>query len=324
MKGSPPSVLVTGVNGFVGSALCRELAAIDVPFVAASRLGGSSQMAGLIDFRIDQLDADTDWRGALVANGVVVHLAARVHVLNEDSSEAENLYYETNVAATLNLARQAAAAGVKRFIFVSSVKVNGEGQNAPFTESDRPSPVDGYARSKWEAEKGLSEIAASSKMELVILRLPLVYGPGVKANFLRLISLVDRGVPLPFDGVQNRRSMIFLGNAVDAILTSLTAPGAKDHTFFLSDREDVSTPDLIRRLAIELGRPARLFYVPQALIELVGKITGRSEEIDRLLGTLCVDSNLIARTLGWRPPYSMQHGIAATVSWYLSLRGRGS
>lgn len=312
-----PAILVTGANGFVGTALCNELASRGNAFLAASRSESMFDAASATRLQISQFDADTDWSRALAAGGTVVHLAARVHVLRDDDQRIEDLYYATNVAATLNLANQAAAAGVKRFIFASSIKVNGEGRETAFTELDQPSPKDHYGRSKLLAEIGLRDIASSSGMEVVILRLPLVYGPGVKANFLRLMSLVDQGVPLPFAGIHNKRSMIFLGNVADAFLACMNSPNAANQTFLLSDGEDVSTSDLVRQLAAEFGRPVRLFRVPEPAIVLLGKLVGRSAEIDRLFGSMCVDSSLIRQSLGWRPPFSLKEGLAWTAEWYL-------
>jgi UDP-glucose 4-epimerase len=218
-----------------------------------------------------------------------------------------------NTVATLNLARQAAQVGVKRFVFVSSIKVNGEGRAVPYRETDAPAPEDAYAISKWEAEQGLRQIERETGMEVVILRPPLVYGPGVKANFLRLIQVVKRGWPLPLGAIRNRRSLLYLGNFVDAIRLCVEHPAAAGQTFLLDDGEPVSTPELIRALARAMGRPARLLAVPVSALEFAGMLLGRRAAVARLMGSLWVDGSAIRSRLGWTPLFSMEAGLAATV-----------
>ncbi len=246
--------LVTGATGFVGMALCDRLAASGYGVVPAVR-----SKSGLPnEVVVGNLDASTDWLPALIGCDAVVHLAARVHVMGDTAQNPLALYLATNTEATLNLARQAAEAGVKRFVFISTIKVNGEGCDAPYRETDVPAPEDAYAISKWEAEQGLQRIAADTGLEVVTLRPPLVYGPGVKANFLRLLRTVERGWPLPLGAIRNLRSLLYLGNFVDAIRVCAEHPAAAGQTFLLDDGEPVSTPELVRAVAHAMGRPARL------------------------------------------------------------------
>lgn len=303
-------VLVTGATGFVGTALRARLAMSGAEVTPAVRVP-----AGLPrEVVIGDLDASTDWRHALVGCDAVAHLAARVHVMNDTSGIPLVRYRVTNVVATLNLARQAAHAGVKRFVFISSIKVNGEGRDAPYRETDTPAPEDAYAISKWEAEQGLHEIARQTGLEIVILRPPLVYGPGVKANFRRLLDTVARGWPLPLGAIHNKRSLLYLGNFVDAIRVCLEHPDAAGQTFLLDDGRPVSTPELIRTIAQAMGRPARLLAVPCGVLEGVAALFGKHAAVIRLTGSLYVDGTVIRTRLGWTPPYSMEAGLAATVA----------
>ena len=216
----------------------------------------------------------------------------------------------------------AAEAGVRRFVFVSSIGVNGnQTKNGPYTELDEPDPHDLYAISKYEAEQGLQELSALTGMEVVILRPPLVYGPDAPGNFRRLLNLVEKELPLPLGAVDNRRSFIYLGNLVDAIALCLKHPSAANQTYLVSDGEDVSTPELIRLLAMQLGKRARLLSVPPGLLELAGKLVGKRAAVQRLLGSLAVDSGKIRRELGWRPPCSLDEGLRETARWYLDKRG---
>ncbi len=242
--------------------------------------------------------------------------------MNDTSQNPLTLYRKTNTDGTLNLARQAVQAGVKRFVFISSIKVNGEGRDAPYCETDTPEPQDAYAISKWEAELGLAEIARQTGLEVVILRPPLVYGPGVRANFLRLMQLVERGWPLPLGAIHNRRSLLYLGNFCDAIRLCVEHPAAAGQTFLLDDGAPVSSPDLIRAIAAAMHKPARLVPVPAGVLDLAGRLAGQRAAVARLTGSLCVDSRLIRTQLGWTPPCSLQQGLAATVAHYLDDRQR--
>jgi len=303
-------VLVTGAAGFVGKALVRDLAEHGHDAIPAVR-----RMAALPnEVVVPDMDAQTDWHAALAACSAVVHLAARVHLMRDTAQDPLALYRATNTEATLNLARQAAQAGVKRFVFVSSIKVNGEGRDQAYRETDEPAPEDAYAVSKWEAEQGLRRIAQETGLEIAILRPPLVYGPGVKANFLRLMRMVQRGWPLPLAAIHNRRSLLYLGNFVDAIRVCVEHPAAAGQTFLLDDGQPVSTPELVRAVARAMGRPARLLAVPVDMLEIVGTLLGKRASVARLKGSLWVDSSLIRRRLGWTPPYSMEAGLAETVA----------
>ncbi|MDZ7593968.1 MAG: SDR family oxidoreductase [Thiobacillus sp.] len=309
-------VLVTGAAGFVGRALCHQLSATGHAVIPAVRHG-----SGLPNEVVTgDIGPSTDWRMALAGCDAVVHLAARVHMMRDDAHDPLALYRETNTEATLDLARQAAQAGVKRFVFISTIKVNGEARDAAYRETDTPGPADAYAISKWEAEQGLQRIAADTGLEVVILRPPLVYGPGVKANFLRLMRTVARGWPLPLGAIRNRRSLLYLGNFVDAIRLCVEHPGAAGQTFLLDDGQAVSTPDLVRALAHAMGRPARLLAVPVGVLELAGALLGKRAAVARLAGSLYVDSSAIRSRLGWVVPYSLQQGLAATVAdWQRGL-----
>jgi len=302
--------LITGATGFVGMALCDRLAASGYGVVPAVR-----STSGLPnEVVVGNLDASTDWRPALIGCEAVVHLAARVHVMDDTAQAPLALYRATNTDATLNLARQAAQAGVKRFVFISTIKVNGEGRDEAYRESDVPAPQDPYAISKWEAEQGLWQIAEETGLEVVILRPPLVYGPGVKANFLRLMQVVKKGWPLPLGAVRNRRSLLYLGNFVDAIRVCIEHPAAAGHTFLIDDGQPVSTPELVRAVARAMGRPARLLAIPVGLLAFAGALLGKRAAVARLAGSLYVDSSAICSRLGWTPPYTMEAGLEVTVT----------
>ena len=309
-------VLVTGASGFVGRALCEALLRHGQSVRGTLRQpdGKLALVEGIEPIVVGTINAATDWKAALAGCDAIVHLAARVHVMDDKSSDPLAEFREVNTEGTLNLARQAAQAGAKRFVFVSTIKVNGEGREEPYRETDTPAPEDAYAISKWEAEEGLHRIARDTGMEVVILRPPLVYGPGVKANFLRLMRMVERGWPLPLGAIRNRRSLLYLGNFVDAIRVCIEHPAAAGHTFLLDDGEAVSTPELIRAVAQALGRPARLLAVPMGMLEGAGALLGKRAAVERLTGSLYVDSSLIRSRLGWTPPHSMAEGLAATVA----------
>jgi UDP-glucose 4-epimerase len=233
--------------------------------------------------------------------------------MNDAADDPISLYRETNAAGTLNLARQAAEAGVKRLVFVSTIKVNGEGKPTPYRESDVPAPEDAYAISKWEAEQGLHHIASERNLEVVILRPPLIYGPAVKANFFQLAQAVRRGWPLPLGAIENRRSLLYLGNMIDAIRQCLAHPAAAGKTYLLDDGLPISTPQLIRAMGQAMGRKARLLNVPLPFLRTAAGLIGRSAAIDRLAGSLFVDSSSIRSDLGWTPPSSMEAGLRATL-----------
>ncbi len=267
---------------------------------------------GLPTVAVGDIHEATEWSAALNGCSTVVHLAARVHVMNERSSDPLREFRRTNVDGTLHLARQAARSGVRRFVFVSSIKVNGEATSAghPFTAADAPAAGDAYGISKMEAEQGLPTIARDTGMEVVIVRPPLVYGPGVKANFASLMRAVQRGIPLPLGSVSNnRRSLVALDNLVDLLITCIHHPAAAGQTFLVSDGEDLSTTALIRRIGQAIGTPARLLPVPPALLELGAAVVGKRDMAQRLLGNLQVDITHTRTTLGWAPPISVDEGL---------------
>lgn len=310
-------VVVTGANGFIGAALCASLylAGYDVRGVVREGVAATSAMGRIA---VGDIGAHTDWRVALEGAETVIHLAARAHVISDNAvPDPLAAFRAVNVAGTATLARAAAGAGVRRLIYLSSIKVNGEySTSAPFRESDIPAPTDAYGSSKYEAEQVLWQVAAETGLAVTILRPPLVYGPGVKANFLRLLQQVASGFPLPLASVKNQRSLLYLGNLVDAIVTCLSHPAAAGQLFLLSDGEDISTPLLIRRLAVALERRPHLFPFPLCLLRFVAAPAGSGKAVDRLLGSLTVDITHIRQQLGWTPPYSMAEGFRDTVSWF--------
>ncbi len=316
-------VLVTGANGFVGEALCGELHArgfaIRAAVRSASSLLESAEMAA-----VGAIDGDTDWNEALSEVSVVIHLAARVHVMHDDANDPLEEFRRVNVAGTENLARQAARAGVKRLVYVSSIKVNGEATSGEkkFTEMDVPSPQGPYDISKWEAEQALHCIAQETGLKVVIVRPPLVYGPGVKGNFSSLFSAIDKGIPLPLAGADNARSMVYVGNLVDALITCATHPAAAGKTYLVSDGAAVSTAMLVEKIAQALGRSRRSFYFPPTLLRAVAALLGRAEQVDRLLGSLRVSDEKIRNELAWSPPYTLEQGLCATADWYRSEHPR--
>lgn len=313
-------ILVTGANGFVGRPLCARLAGLGHHVAAALRPG--AHLDGVAEIRaFAGLGRDSDWRGAVAGMDAAVHLAARVHVMRDSAHDPLAEFRAANVAATLRLAEQAAQAGLRHLVFMSSIKAAGEETgDRPFGPDDAD-PMDAYGVSKLEAEAGLRQAAESTGLAVTILRPPLVYGPGVKGNFRTLIRLVDRGVPLPLGLVRNRRSLIGVNNLTDAVRACLDAPppAGTVRVFTLCDAETPSTAELIRVLAAALGRPARLLPIPPALLRLAGWLTGRSAAVQRLTASLEVDLSAIAATLGWTPPETLQDGLAATARWWRDM-----
>lgn len=308
-------VLVTGASGFVGRAVCAELVNRGWSVRATLRSSESVPPAGTEPHIAGDIRS-ASWPLANV--DTVVHLAAIAHQLG--GQDADEVYHAINCAATERLARAAAQAGVKRFVFMSSIKVNGERTaiDRPFRAGDAPQPEDRYACSKHEAERALAGVAAETGLEVVILRPPLVYGPGVRANFLRLVRLVERGWPLPLGAVHNRRSLIYLGNLVDLVATAATSPAAAGRTLLAADGEDLSTPQLVQHIARALNARPRLIAIPPGLLKLAGALTGMRGEIGRLVDSLVVDASETRSALGWQPPYTVAQGMAHTVGWYRS------
>lgn len=310
-------ILVTGATGFVGSALVRRLTmdeGLRTVVVAVRRIDTSWPKC-VNPVQVGNLTPTTDWHAALQGVSEVVHLAARVHIMSDTSSDLLAQFRHVNVEGTANLARQAAAFGVRRFVYLSSIKVNGESteRGRLFTAADTPAPEDPYGVSKHEAEQVLRRIASETGMEVVIIRPPLVYGPGVKANFQSMMRWLARGIPLPFAAVtDNRRSLVALDNLVDLIVTCLGHPAAANQTFLVSDGEDLSTTALLRRMGAALGSPARLFNVPIPALKLGAAMLGRRSMYQRLCGSLQVDICKTEEMLGWMPPVSVDEGLRRT------------
>jgi UDP-glucose 4-epimerase len=306
-------ILVTGASGFVGAALCSEMTRRAIPFIPALRKAVASDQ-----YQIGDINARSDWRPALSGCDAVVHLAARVHQMEEPAADLPVLYRLTNVDASVTLARQAAESGVRKFLYVSTVKVNGEASGAhPFSSEDPPHPDDPYAISKWEAEQALTQLCDDLDMELVIVRPPLVYGPGVRANFARLMQLVRAGIPLPFGLVRNRRSLVALDNLVDFLLLCLEAPAASGRTWLVSDQHDLGSADLIRIIASAMRKPARLLPVPPLLLSFLGTLSGKGKAVSRLTDSLQVDARPATEILGWKPTVTVEMAIQSTVDHFL-------
>jgi len=315
-------VLVTGANGFVGVALCERLAEQGIEAGAAVRTAGSARNHSLAvqTVAVGDIHAGTDWTTALAGVTHVVHLATRVHVMREISHDPLADFRAVNTAGSVNLARQAAAAGVRRIVYVSTIKVNGERTSGrPFHAEDEPQPEDAYAQSKLEAELALKGVGQHSGMEVVIIRPPLVYGPGVKENFLSILRVIRQGWPLPLASCENRRSFIGLTNLVSLMEKCVTHPAAAGQVFLAADGEDLSTPELLRRVAQALGRNARLLPFPPALLRLATRIAGRPGIYERLCGSLQADAGKARELLGWKPPSSVDAELARTANWYLAL-----
>ena len=303
-------ILITGITGFVGQSL--SVRALKNGFKIRCALRKPVVLSGNIDLVVvGEINGNTDWSVALSDVDVVIHLAARLHIMREKAENPLEEFRKVNVAGTEHLARAASAMGVKRFVFVSTVKVSGEytlpGQ--AFAEKDPPRPQDAYAQSKHEAEKGLREIAAQTGMEFVFIRPPLVYGPGVKANFGNLMRAVQGGWPLPLGAVHNQRSLVGLDNLVDFIVTCLSHPQAANQIFLVSDGKDLSTTELVRGMAQAAGVPARLLPVPVWALQAGASLLGKGDVFQRLCGNLQVDISKARNLLGWVPPVSVAEGL---------------
>ncbi|HYN53141.1 MAG TPA: SDR family oxidoreductase [Methylotenera sp.] len=308
-------ILVTGASGFVGQSLIKELKQRGVSTVSIGRQLLTSNSDSHVS--VPDYTAQGIWQKPLLGRDVVIHLAARVHVMQDVSENPLEAFLAVNLHGTVNLAVAAANAKVKRFVYVSSIKVNGEyTTKQSFTEQDTPNPQDPYAISKWQAEQALRKIEKETGMEVVILRPPLIYGAGVKANFASLLKLVDKGLPLPLLSINNKRSLIYLGNFVDAIITCTQHPNAAGQTYLVSDGEDVSMVRLVKKIALSLNRPSYLFPFPIMLMRLLATLTGKTASLDRLTQSLVIDSSKIRKELNWKPPFTMAQGLKVTADWY--------
>ncbi|OHY79862.1 nucleoside-diphosphate sugar epimerase [Marinobacter sp. AC-23] len=308
-------VLVTGATGFVGKSLAVQMDRLDdFTLACAVRRSGTCDIGD--EFVVGELEASTDWSAALSGQNVVVHAAARAHIMRDGAENPLGEYRKVNVNGTLNLARQAAEAGVRRFVFVSSIKVNGEqtAEGRPFNADQTPAPEDAYGISKLEAEQALKALAKKTGMEVVIIRPPLVYGPSVKGNFATMIKLVDKGLPLPLGAIHNKRSLVALGNLVDLIITCIDHPVAANQVFLAGDGKDLSTPELLRGIGKAMGKPARLIPVPPGLLMFGAGLLGKRAVAQRVLGSLQVDISKARHLLGWEPPISVEEGCAAVLT----------
>ncbi len=310
-------VLVTGANGFVGQTLCRKLIEQGYSVRGAVRNGLVVLPLGVDKSVVGSIGESSVWSDALRGIDVVIHLAARVHVMEERSLDPLSEFRMVNVVGTMRLATAAIESGVRRLVYVSTVKVNGEETaDTPFSEGDTPNPQDPYAISKWEAEEVLRKISNESGLEIAILRPPLVYGPGVGGNFIRMLYWIKKGFPLPLGLVKNRRSMVYVENLADALMACAFHPKAANETFLVSDRETVATPELIRMLSKQMGGRPAIFPFPLPLLHWAGRLAGKSDELKRLTESLEIDSGKIRERLGWQPPYDISEGLARTVRWF--------
>jgi len=312
-------VLVTGANGFVGTAVCRRLLAEGWQVTGAVRRE-TALPQGVEPRLVAPLGPGTPWAKALQGIDAIVHLAARVHVMHESAGDAEAQYRAVNTEGTLRLAREAILMGVRHLVFASSVKVNGEATSGqPFTFEDMPAPTDAYGRSKWRAEQGLAELVhtdGGGHFRATIFRPPLVYGPGVGGNFAQMLRAIAKGWPLPLASIDNRRSLIYVENLADAIAVALREQAGATETFLLSDGEDVSTPELIRRLARAMGRPANLWPMPPNILMALGRMAGRGPAVQRLTESLQVRGTAFRQRFGWTPPFTLDQGLAETAAWF--------
>ncbi|MFH2138251.1 MAG: SDR family oxidoreductase [Candidatus Omnitrophota bacterium] len=310
------NILITGANGFIGRNLCAFLKEKDYSVRAAVR-SNVNDVFGVEEYvQIGDINDSTDWKQALSGVDTVIHLAAHVHVMDNPDDGSLEEFRKVNVLGTERLALLSANAGVKRFIFISSVKVNGERKSAPYCEDDIADPQDAYGISKLEAENILKKIANETDLQIVILRIPMVYGPGVKANFKSLIKIAGSGIPLPFKGINNRRSLLYVGNLVDAISICVYHPKAMNEIFLLSDGQDVSTSDLIRIIACAMDKKVRLFFFPPVILKTLFTIMGKAQAWDKLAGSLFVDNRKIRNLLSWKLPFTLEEGLRETIKLY--------
>ena len=314
-------ILVTGANGFIGTQLSETLAnsGHEVRCTARSLAPNRSTTLEMVTCDLESAD---NLDHLTMGCDAIVHLAGRAHVMSDDPATSESLYLSANVDVTRKLAQSAARTGVKRMILMSSVKVNGESTtiDSPFTSQDTPNPQDPYGRSKTQAEQALWDVASSSGLEGVVIRPPLVYGPGVRANFASLIGIVNRGIPLPLGSIQNKRSFVSIDNLIDCIATALQSSNAPGQTFLVSDGNDLSTPELIRSIASALHKSPMLIPFPTALLKLVATSVAKRSAYERLCGSLTVDIALTKQKLSWTPPFTVQDSMQRTVDAFIQSR----
>lgn len=312
---------MTGANGFVGSVLCAE--AVSRGFSVRAAVRTESILPAEVEvIPIANVDASVNWHAALQKCDAVVHLAARVHVMHELSQNPLAEFRKVNVDGTRHLAESAARAGVKRFVYVSSIGVNGTHSSLPFTELNNPNPQNAYALSKWEAEQALHDVFKRTGLEVVIVRPPLVYGINAPGNFAQMLRVLQSGFPLPLASVHNQRDFIYVENLVDALITCATHPDAAGQTYLVSDGESVATPTLIRNLAKALGKRCHVFPFPVFIMRFLAGLLGKSSAVDKLTQSLQINSGKIRKELGWKPPYTMEQGLKATADWYLKTRNK--
>ncbi|WP_285420646.1 SDR family oxidoreductase [Pseudomonas sp. efr-133-TYG-5] len=316
------SIFLTGATGFVGKAILSRLVRENYAVITPLRKGSDIPADCIKKINIDAIDGSTDWQGSFADVDVVIHSAARVHVMNDTAVDPLAAFRQINVEGTLNLARQAAAAGVRRFIFISSIKVNGEGtsRDTAYSPDAVSAPVDPYGISKKEAEEGLQALAVETGMDVVIIRPVLVYGPGVKANFRNMMQWLDKGVPLPFGAIHNSRSLVAVDNLVDLIFVCIRHPAAANQIFLVSDGEDLSTTQLLKKMALALDRPPRLLPVPAWIFKFGAAVLGRKDISNRLCGSLRVDITKTRALLGWSPPVSVSEALKVTAQHFRESR----
>ncbi|OUR72752.1 UDP-glucose 4-epimerase [Methylophaga sp. 41_12_T18] len=311
-------LFLTGLNSFLSQSLIRRLGDTEHSVSGSIRPFSTFKNNIIENITQNELLPDENWSEAILGVDVVIHTAARAHILHEIAADPLKEYRNINTASTLHLAKQAAEAGASRFIFISSIGVNGNSNTLPFKELDKPAPQEPYAISKYEAEQGLLKIAEETGMEVVIIRPPLVYGPGVKANFLSMIKWVERGIPLPFGAINNQRSLVALDNLVDFIIHCIDHPKAANEIFLISDDEDVSTTQLLRKVALALGKRSMLIPIPVSWMKFVAKRLGKQAVTERLFSSLQVDSSKARDLLGWQPVTTMDEQLTKTVDTYLN------
>ena len=302
-------VAITGANGFVGRALCKELSLRKINHRKIQRKKEDNA------YLVDSMEANTQFSKALMGVDILIHCAGIAHQNKSNSQSNISLYDEINHKGTVNIAKLASEQGVKRFIFVSSIKVNGElSYKIPFKNTDKENPKDPYSISKQKAEKELKRISKNGKMEIVIIRPPLIYGPGVKGNFKKLIKIINLGIPLPLRNIKNKKSFIYIGNLIDFIIESIYSPLAAGQTFLISDNIVISSKDLVEKLAFHLNKKIFIFYLPELFLIFVLKILGRKDLIDKLFGNLVIDNHHAYEIMKWRPPYNFDDGIKETIN----------